>query len=309
MTVLETFRGIHADAPWFFPLLAGVLGACVGSFLNVCIYRIPAGKSVVHPGSQCACGHPVAWYDNIPILSWLILRGRARCCGRRFSFRYPAIEALTAALFFTCATLFPAGRAVAMMVFVSLSIVGAFIDIDHLELPDVVTIWGMAVGIGCSIAFPMLHGREHEVFFVASFQSAIDAIVGAFIGSALVLWILLFAEKILGKEGMGFGDVTLLGCIGAFTGWQGALFSVFGGAVVGLVANLAVVAFSGRKALDAYQEAAGSVANSSEGNTKTLGELRVPFGPSLSAASLIYLFVLQAPVNRYLTETASQLGF
>lgn len=309
MNLLEVFRNVNANAPWFFPTLAGVLGACVGSFLNVCIYRIPAGKSVVHPGSRCACGQPVAWHDNIPVVSWIMLRGKARCCGRRFSVRYPMIEALTAALFVASALRFELGHALAAMVFVSLSVVGAFIDIDHLELPDAVTIWGMAVGIACSILFPQLHGRHHEFYLIACFQSGIDAIIGAFIGSGLVLWILLFAEKILGKEGMGFGDVTLLGCIGAFTGWEGAIFSVFGGAVVGLLVNLALIAFSGKKALAAYQEKQKENDLGTSAEPSRLGELRVPFGPALSAASLIYLFALRPLVDGYLHDTAAQLGF
>jgi leader peptidase (prepilin peptidase)/N-methyltransferase len=88
--------------PWLLPAAAGLLGACIGSFLNVVILRVPAGQSVVLPGSHCACGAPIAWFDNLPVVSWFALRGRARCCGRPFSARYPAIEALTAALFVAC---------------------------------------------------------------------------------------------------------------------------------------------------------------------------------------------------------------
>ncbi|MFP4282463.1 MAG: prepilin peptidase, partial [Opitutales bacterium] len=95
----ETLSEIDLYFPWFLPTLVAVLGACVGSFLNVVIYRVPAGRSVVKPGSMCRCGRPIAWYDNLPVLSWILLRGRARCCGARFSARYPAIEALTAFLF------------------------------------------------------------------------------------------------------------------------------------------------------------------------------------------------------------------
>ena len=102
-----TFTEIQTLAPWFFPAAALVFGAIVGSFLNVCIHRIPAGQSIVRPGSHCACGAPIAWYDNLPIFSWLFLRGRARCCGRPFSVRYPAVELLTALLFLACWRLFP----------------------------------------------------------------------------------------------------------------------------------------------------------------------------------------------------------
>src|ERR1700690_1792567 len=102
MNVISTFREVHLLMPWFFPTAAFLFGAIIGSFLNVCIHRIPAGQSIVRPGSHCACGAPIAWYDNIPILSWLLLRGRARCCGRPFSARYLLVEILTAALFLAC---------------------------------------------------------------------------------------------------------------------------------------------------------------------------------------------------------------
>lgn len=309
MNIGEFLQDLKTALPWFLPVLSGVLGACIGSFLNVCIYRIPVGKSVVRPGSQCGCGQPVAWRDNIPIFSWVARRGKARCCGRRFSIRYPMIEALTAVLFAACIILLPPGKALAAMVFVSLSVVGAFIDIDHLELPDAVTIWGMATGLLCSLLFPSLHGRNHEFMLVASFQSGIDALIGALVGSGLVLWILLFAEKVLRKEAMGFGDVTLLGCIGAFTGWQGALFSVFGGAVLGLVANLVLIALSGKRALAGYQESRDPDNHEAKHNQTGLGELRVPFGPALSAAGVIYLLALQPLVDSYLAETAFQIGF
>src|SRR5258708_32261409 len=143
---MEYVNEVTRLAPWFFPLIAVLVGACIGSFLNVCIYRIPKGESVVHPGSHCGCGQPIAWYDNIPVLSWLILRGRARCCGRPFSFRYPAIEFLTAALFLACWLLFPPGKAVAGAVLCSIVLCAHFIDHDHMIIPDALTIGGGAAG-------------------------------------------------------------------------------------------------------------------------------------------------------------------
>src|SRR4051794_27374240 len=101
------YAQFSAAFPWFFPVAAALLGACVGSFLNVVIYRLPKGESIVHPGSHCGCGAAIAWHDNIPVLSWLFLRGGARCCGRAFSFRYPFVELLTAALFVVCWLRFP----------------------------------------------------------------------------------------------------------------------------------------------------------------------------------------------------------
>ena len=101
--MLHDFSTLHAALPWFFPLAAFVFGTCVGSFLNVVIHRQPRKESVVTPGSHCGCGQPIRWFDNVPVLSWFLLRGRARCCGRPFSFRYPAVELLTGLLFAACA--------------------------------------------------------------------------------------------------------------------------------------------------------------------------------------------------------------
>src|SRR3954468_20396095 len=103
---LNDLQAVALAFPWFFPLGAAVLGACVGSFLNVCIYRIPKEESVITPPSHCGCGKRIAWYDNIPVFSWLLRRGPPRCCGRPFSFRYPAIELATALLFLGCWILF-----------------------------------------------------------------------------------------------------------------------------------------------------------------------------------------------------------
>src|SRR4051812_48936722 len=123
---------VAREFPWFFPVVAFVIGACVGSFLNVVIYRVPKKESIVSPGSHCGCGQPIAWYDNIPMLSWLALRGRARCCGRPFSFRYPFVELLVAGLFLACWLRYPhPGVAVCGMVFVSGLVAATFIDLDH----------------------------------------------------------------------------------------------------------------------------------------------------------------------------------
>src|SRR4051812_21078520 len=104
---ISTVAEVSAAFPWFFPLMAVLLGAGVGIFLKFVIYRVPAGKSIVTPGSHCSCGQPIRWYDNIPVFSWLILGGRARCCGQKFSFRYPFVELLTAALFLVCWLRYP----------------------------------------------------------------------------------------------------------------------------------------------------------------------------------------------------------
>lgn len=224
--------------PWFLPTAAFIFGAMIGSFLNVVIYRVPANKSIVYPGSHCACGAPIAWYDNIPILSWFILRGRARCCGRAYSFRYPFIELLTGLLFLWCWLRFapeaPA-KALCGMAFISVLICATFIDLDHMIIPDVFTIWFGLVGLALSAVVPALHGQITGNFTNDLVHSLTISAKGLFIGSALVLWIAFLAEHILRKEAMGFGDVKFVGMIGAFCGWQGAVCSIFGGAVVGTI--------------------------------------------------------------------------
>jgi leader peptidase (prepilin peptidase) / N-methyltransferase len=298
--MIEQLQALDAQVPWFFPLWAGVLGACIGSFLNVCIYRIPKGESVVSPRSHCACGRPIAWHDNIPVLSWLLLRGRARCCGRPFSFRYPAIEALTAALFVACWLLFPAGKAVAGAVLCCIVICAHFIDHDHLIIPDVFTIGGAAVGLLLSLLFPSLHGQAHEVWLVAGLRSGLDAVLGLFAGSALVLWIALFAEVLLKKEAMGFGDVKYLGALGAFVGWQGAVFAMFGGAVLGCVWFAAAYAW---KKLTGRNAPVALPAETPDGQPAELGlGVHVPFGPMLGLAALIYFFWAHRFVDAYFAD-------
>lgn len=294
---METFHLIARLAPWYFPLLAALIGACVGSFLNVCIYRIPQGESVVSPRSHCGCGQPIAWYDNLPILSWLLLHGRARCCGRPFSFRYPAIEALTALLFLACWLLFPPGKAVAGAVLCALVVCALFIDLDHMIIPDVFTIGGAAAGLLLSLLLPSLHGQAHDFFALASLRSGLESVQGLFVGSALVLWIALFAEALLKKEAMGFGDVKYLGALGAFVGWKGAVFGMFGGAMLGCA--WFVVAY-GWKQLTGRTAAVGLRAETPEGQPAELGlGVHVPFGPMLGVAALLYFFGLHQWVDAY----------
>ena len=288
--------------PWFFPLAVTLFGACIGSFLNVCIYRMPKNESIVRPGSHCGCGQAIAWYDNIPVFSWFLLRGRARCCRQPFSFRYPAIELLTAALFLACWVQFSPAKALVGMVLCAIVICAWFIDLDHLIIPDVFTIGGAATGLILSLAVPALHGHSHPLFAVASLQAGRSAILGLFIGSALVLWIALFAEAILRKEAMGFGDVKYLGALGTFIGWQGAVFSLFGGALLGCVWLAGTYWW---KKISGRAPALGLPATSAAGQPAeiTLG-VHVPFGPMLGVAALIYFFGAHLWVNAYFDNLA-----
>ncbi len=229
------YAQFSAAFPWFFPLWALLFGACVGSFLNVVIYRLPKEESIVSPGSHCGCGQPIRWYDNLPILSWLLLRGRARCCGRAFSFRYPFVELLTALLFVACWLKFPPQVAVCGWIFLSCLIAATFIDLDHFIIPDVFTIGLGVCGVLLSSLIPALHGHGGGATLDSSLRSGLASLQGLLIGSSLVLWIGILAEAILRKQAMGFGDVKFVGAIGAFCGWQGAVAAVFGGACVGTV--------------------------------------------------------------------------
>lgn len=289
--------------PWFFPSVAFVFGACIGSFLNVCIYRIPAEKSVVRPGSHCACGQAIAWHDNIPIFSWLLLRGRARCCGRSFSVRYPAIELLTALLFLACWCLFPPAKAVCGMVLLSALLCATFIDLDHMVIPDVFTIGLGVAGVIISFLVPTLHGEYNDLFIVASLHSGLDALVGLLIGSGLVLWIALVAETVLKKEAMGFGDVKFVGAIGAFTGWTGAVFAVFGGALVGTIWILLAVVW--KKIFGRHSPAAPRT-ETSDGQPAEIGlGVHVPFGPMLAIAGALYFLLLHPWVDAYVQQAAA----
>jgi leader peptidase (prepilin peptidase)/N-methyltransferase len=297
---MESLVQVAHAFPWFFPLFAALFGACIGSFLNVCIYRLPKGESVVRPGSHCGCGQPIAWHDNIPVLSWLILRGRARCCGRPFSFRYPFVELLTAALFLACWLQFPAGKALAGAVLCSIVICALFIDHDHMIIPDAFTLGGAATGLLLSLLLPSLHGEAHDLFVVASVRAGREAMLGLFVGSGLVLWVALFAEVLLKKEAMGFGDVKFLGALGTFVGWKGAVFGMFGGAMLGCLWLLVALLWQ-----RATGKSAGLRAETPEGQPAELGlGVHVPFGPMLGVAALIYFFGLHGWVDRYFENLA-----
>ena len=256
---LASFAETSATFPWFFPLGAFLVGACVGSFLNVVIYRVPQGESIVTPGSHCGCGQPITFFDNIPILSWLALRGRARCCGRAFSVRYPFV-------------------------------------------PDVFTLGLGVVGVVVSFAVPALHGQHEGLFIVDSFRSGVASVGGLLVGSGLVLWIALLAEVILKKEAMGFGDVKFVGAIGAFCGWQGAVFSIFGGALVGTV--WFAVAWTWEK-ISGKSSPVAPPAETPEGEPTALGfGAHVPFGPMLAIAAALYFLFLRSWVGAWFADLA-----
>lgn len=280
--IMENIAIAYEHAPWIFSIFFFCLGACVGSFLNVCIYRIPYGKSIVRPASHCACGKPIAWYDNIPIISWFILRGKARCCGRHFSFRYAFIEFMTACIYSYLWETMAWKPALVFMFFISLLIVISYIDYDTMELSDILTIGGTLSGVLLSTLVPQIHFFDmQEYSLLWAIRGFIVSILGVLVGTGILYWIRLLSEYIFNREAMGEGDVILIGCIGAFCGWQGAIFAIFGGSIVGafvLVPMLTIVKLFG-------------------GGRNFKGE--VPFGPWLSIGALAYVVFFAPYVDAY----------
>lgn len=308
--MLETFEYMNSVFPMFVTAMIFIFGAAVGSFLNVCIYRIPMERSIVFPGSTCACGTAIAWYHNIPILSWCFLRGRAACCGATFSIRYPMIELLTASLFAYAWWAHPPTLALIGMLYIALLICSTFIDLDHMIIPDRFSIGGMLVGVLLSICFPELHGIE-ATGLVAHLQSGLLAIIGVLVGSGLVYWIAVLGEIVFRKPAMGEGDVKFVGFIGAFCGWQGAVFAMFGGALIGSIVLLPLVLL-GRicgwgSAPVVESPAEGTEGAESDTEWVAFGT-QVPFGPMLAGAGLIYYLGFSRAVDAYL-DGAAELFF
>jgi len=237
-------------------VFAFLFGLAVGSFLNVCIYRIPLKKSIVSPPSSCPqCESRIRFYDNIPVLSYLLLLGRCRQCRARISLRYPLVELivglLSAALFLA---LGPSLPYLFLFLFTAALVAIAFIDLDHKIIPDVISLPGILVGLIFS-------------FFPSAGLSPVDALIGAVGGAAFLLLVGVAFEKVTGREGMGGGDVKLLAMIGAWMGWKALpfilLLSSFTGAVIGGL----------------------SLAVSRQGMRS-----RIPFGPFLALGALLFLF-------------------
>ena len=213
-----------------------VLGACIGSFLNVCIARWPAELSVVAPRSRCPhCGHQIGWWENIPLLSWVILRARCHGCHARISSIYPAVELLVAlgwlATFLVFGPTFTALR-VAVLGTVLLGI--AATDLRHYLIPDGFTVFGLLWGIATALAALALHET-------GPFAGAYDAIIGACAGAGVIAIAGWLGEAALKKEAMGFGDVTLMAVVGAAVGPARALLTVFVGATLAAIGFLLVV--------------------------------------------------------------------
>jgi len=236
-------------------LIALVFGLCIGSFLNVCIHRLPESQSIVRPPSSCPkCGHRIRPYDNIPILSYFFLRGRCRRCGVRISVRYPAVELLTGLM--AVATILrygPTPAGLVVFAFIAALIVITFIDLDHRIIPDVISLPGI------------------PLFFLGSLTletvTPLESVFGILAGGGSLFLVAWGYHLLTGKEGMGGGDIKLLAMIGPMVGWTGILFTIFVSSATGTLIGLAVMIHS-------------------RGNMK----LAIPFGPFLAFGATLYLF-------------------
>jgi len=239
-----------------------LLGLFFGSFFNVCIWRIPRRKSIVRPPSHCPrCKSPIRFYDNIPVLSWLLLQAKCRRCRQPISARYPLVEALTGVLFLLLVLRFgvswPFLRG---LVFTGILIVVAFIDLDFRLIPDVISLPGVAVGLLSSLLV-----REF-----------VPALLGAAVGAALIFLAGWFWKLATRREGMGSGDVVLAALIGSFLGWQQGLLAIFLGVVLGVLVG-------------------GGAALLRKQNLRR----PVPFGPFLALGSLVALFLGETILRWY----------
>ncbi len=232
-----------------------VVGLLVGSFLNVCIHRLPLSLSVVRPRSRCPqCGSPIRPWDNIPVLSYILLKGRCRDCGSRIPWRYPLVELLTGS--FGALTILRFGldaTALVSFLLVCALLVVTFIDLDHHIIPDVISLPGILLGLAAS--------------FGPGLVPPTDALIGLLLGGGVLFLVAWGYQWLARREGMGGGDIKLLAMIGAFLGWKGVAVTLFIASLTGTLAGLAVML------------------------RRTEGmKAAVPFGPFLSIGAIAYLF-------------------
>lgn len=234
---------------------AFLFGALIGSFLNVCICRMPKNESIVFPPSHCTrCDYVIRWYDNIPILSYALLRGKCRRCGEPISLQYPLVEfvngALALALFWKCGL----GLSFAILFLLcSALVVVTFIDLEHQIIPDSITLPGIVIGFVLS-------------FFIPGF-GWLNSLIGIVAGGGSLLLIAYGYQFLTKKDGMGGGDIKLLAMLGAFFGWQAILFIIFAASLVGSVIGVGVMMAQ-----------------------KKDSTLAIPFGPFLASAAVLYIF-------------------
>ena len=249
----------------FWPILFLILGLCFGSFGNVIIARLPSGENVARPRSRCPkCLAPIRAYDNVPVLSYVFLKGKCRDCGARISIRYPIVELLSGLLFLSL--YLKCGLTFTLVEYLILGwggLIASFIDFDHRILPDVFTLTGIILGLVGAVINPDRH--------------VADALVGILAGGGFLWAVAFIYEAIKHQEGMGGGDIKLLGWIGAVLGWRAVIFSILVSSITGSVVG-------------------GGYALLKKTGMKT----SIPFGPFLYFAALIFMFFGSSLIHGYL---------
>lgn len=237
-----------------------IFGALLGSFLNVCIYRMPKGESIVLPPSHCPkCNKNICWCHNIPILSYVALGGKCAFCHERISLRYPLVEILNASLFALLFVTF--GLSVKFFIYSALTsalIVITFIDIDTYEIPDSISLGGLVLGLAFSAIFPAMFSTDSRV------SSFLSSVIGALVGGAAIYATGVFGKILFRKEAMGGGDVKLMAMIGAILGWKLVLFTYFIAPIFGATGGILLKIKDGRDT--------------------------IAYGPYLSLAAIISIF-------------------
>lgn len=284
---------------WLF-----VIGLCIGSFLNVVIARVPHERSLLKPRSRCPkCGHQLSWYENIPVFSWLFLRGKCSSCGQPISVRYVLVELLAGLLFLGCRFRFDwSWEMVLALMLVFLLIPLTFIDLEHWILPHVITMPGIVVGIVVSIPLGLPRLR--------------DAVIGAAAG-LLVFWAMEFVgEKIFKKEALGGGDKFLLALLGAFLTWKAVLGIIFLSSFQGALVGGLMLMIKGRAGPTPAPELekpaeppAGEVPHDEDEDDWEPGPTNMPFGPWLALSGLEILFFGPVFAGALPDMTARLLGF
>jgi leader peptidase (prepilin peptidase)/N-methyltransferase len=249
-----------------FPAFAFILGAVVGSFLNVCICRLPVDESVVSPPSHCPhCQYQIRWFDNIPLVSYLLLGGKCRGCQAKISPQYPLVELLNALL---CLALFirfgPTLAFGVLFLFCSALVVITFIDLEHQIIPDEISLPGIVIGFILSF-FLKGHGW-------------VNSLLGILLGERSLLLVAYCYRWQTGKEGMGGGDIKLLAMMGAFLGWKSIPFIIFASSLVGSLVGISLMLIQ-----------------------KKDSKLAIPFGPYLAFGALLFIFFGRSLISWYLT--------
>jgi leader peptidase (prepilin peptidase) / N-methyltransferase len=254
------------NPPVIFNIFAFALGAVVGSFLNVCIYRLPKDQSIVFPASRCpGCGENIRWHDNVPILSYLLLRGRCRFCKAPISIQYPLVELLNALLtLFLFMRFGPTFAFLVLFLFCSAMVVITFIDLEHQIIPDVISLPGIVAGFAFSFFIPQL--------------GWLNSLMGILVGGGSLWLVAAGYELLTKKEGMGGGDIKLLAMMGAFFGWKAVPFIIFVSSLTGSVIGISVMLAK-----------------------KEDSKLAIPFGPFLALGSIVYIFFGSSMIHWYLS--------